>query len=86
MGTHAISASAAWILLEKFLEDERVDFMPEPPGIDSVLPTLFNHAGPTSKLVTDAYLASFAIAGSRRLVTLDRGFRQFRGLDLDLLG
>ena len=86
MGAHAISAFAAWNLLEKLLEDERVDFMPEPPGIDSVLPTLFNHTGPTSKLVTDAYLAAFAIAASRRLVTLDRGFRQFRGLDLDLLG
>ena len=36
--------------------------------------------------LTDAYLAAFAIVASRRLVTLDRGFRQFRGLDLDLLG
>jgi toxin-antitoxin system PIN domain toxin len=86
MGVHAISASAAWNLLEKLLEDERVDFVPEPSGVDSVLPTLFNYSGPTSKLVTDAYLTAFAIAASRRLVTLDRGFRQFRGLDLDLLG
>jgi len=30
MGVHAISASAAWNLLEKLLEDERVDFVPEP--------------------------------------------------------
>src|SRR5260370_39707483 len=46
MGADAISASAAWNLLEKLLEDERVDFMPEPPGVDSVLPTLFNTQAP----------------------------------------
>ena len=67
------------------MEDERVDFVSEPAGVDSILPTLPHYPIPTGKLVTDAYLAAFAIAASRRLVTLDRGFRQFRGLDLDLL-
>lgn len=85
MGVHVVSASSAWDLIEKLLEDERVDFIPEPSGVDSVLPTLLNYPIPTGKLVTDAYLAAFAIAASRRLVTLDRGFRQFRGLDVDLL-
>jgi hypothetical protein len=85
MGVHAVSAGAAWTLTEKLLEDERVDFVSEPSGVDSVLPALLNYPIPTGKLVTDAYLAAFAIAASRRLVTLDRGFRQFRGLDVDLL-
>ena len=85
MGAHAISATAAWDLIEKLMEDERVDFVSEPAGVDSVLPTLLHSPVPTGKLVTDAYLAAFAIAASRRLVTLDRGFRQFRGLDLGLL-
>ncbi len=84
MGVRVVSASAAWDLIEKLLEDERVNFIPEPSGVDSVLPTLLNYPIPTGKLVTDAYLAAFAIAASRRLVTLDRGFRQFRGLDVDL--
>jgi predicted nucleic acid-binding protein len=86
MGTHVVSASAAWGLIEALLEDERVNFIPEPSGLDSVLPTLLNYEIPPGKLVTDAYLAAFAITASRRLVTLDRGFRQFRGLDVDLLG
>jgi toxin-antitoxin system PIN domain toxin len=86
MGVHAVSASAAWNLLETLVEDERVDFISEPLGVDSVLPTLLNYKIPTGKLVTDAYLAAFAITASRRLVTLDRGFRQFRGLDVNLLG
>ncbi len=85
MGEHALAASAAWDLVEKLLEDERVEFVPEPDGVDSLLPALLNYPLPAGKLVTDAYLAAFAISASRRLVTLDRAFRQFRGLDLELL-
>jgi len=59
--------------------------VPEPPLLDSVLPTLLVHPMPAEKLVTDAYLAAFAIAASRRLVTFDKDFRQFRGLELELL-
>jgi predicted nucleic acid-binding protein len=33
----------------------------------------------------DAYLAAFALAGGYRLVTTDRGFRQFNGLDVVVL-
>lgn len=85
MGAHALSAPAAWDLVERLLEDERVDFVSEPPGVDSVLPALLNHPLPAGKLVADAYLAAFAIAASRRLVTLDRAFRRFAGLDVELL-
>ena len=34
----------------------------------------------------DAYLAAFALAGGYRMVTTDAAFKQFRGLDLELLG
>jgi toxin-antitoxin system PIN domain toxin len=85
MGAHLLSPSAGWTLLETLLEDERVDFIQEPSGVDSVLPTLLNYSIPSGKLVTHAYLAAFAIAASHRLVTLDHDFRQFRGLDVDLL-
>ena len=85
MGEEAISTGAAWRLIEELLEDERLEFVPEPPLLDSVLPTLFLHPMPAGKLVTDACLAALAIAASRRLVTFDKGFRQFRGLTLDLL-
>ena len=33
----------------------------------------------------DAYLAAFAMAGGYRLVTTDKGFKQFKGLDLLLI-
>ena len=85
MADHAISAAAAWGLMEELLLDERLDFVAEPELLDGVFPGLLKHRGPTSKLVGDAYLAAFALASSRRMVTLDGGFRQFRGLDVELL-
>jgi toxin-antitoxin system PIN domain toxin len=82
----AVSAAAAWSLIEELLEDERVEFVPEPPDIDGLLPALLRYKVPTGKLVSDAYLAAFAMSSSRRLVTLDAGYRQFKGLEIELLG
>jgi hypothetical protein len=36
--------------------------------------------------VSRPYLAAFAFAGGYRMATTDAAFRQFRGLDLELLG
>jgi|ERR1017187_4957882 toxin-antitoxin system PIN domain toxin len=85
MGEYAISASAAWDLIAELLEDERMEFAPEPALIDVVFPKLLRYAAPTSKLVGDAYLAAFSIAGQMRLATVDKGFGQFREVDLRLL-
>jgi uncharacterized protein len=85
MGDDAVSAGTAWRLIEELLHDERITFIPEPAVLDATLPPLLNSPVPTVKLVADAYLAAFAIASARRMVTLDRGFRQFKGLDVDLL-
>lgn len=86
VGDHAVSAPEAWALIEALLKDERVDFVPEPPELGSIFPTLLRYPIPTGKLIADAYLAAFAVGSSRRLVTLDRGFKQFRGVETDLLG
>ena len=85
MGDDAISASAAWLLVEELLVDERMEFLAEPSNLDAVMPPLLNYPIPTGKLIADAYLAAFAICEARRLATLDRGFRQFRGLTVELL-
>jgi uncharacterized protein len=85
MGDDALAPGAGWNLVGELLQDERVVFTPEPEGLDAVLPSLLAIQGSAGKLVSDAYLAAFAIAGSRRLVTLDRGFQQFKGLDVELL-
>ena len=75
----------AWSLIEELLGDERVEFVAEPPAIDMILPALLRYPVPAGKLVSDAYLAAFALSSSRRLVTLDAGYRQFRGLEIQLL-
>ena len=78
-------AASAWDLIEELLEDERVEFVFEPADFNHFFPALLSYPVPTGKLVSDAYLAAFAVSASRRLVTLDAGFRQFRGLDLQVL-
>jgi predicted nucleic acid-binding protein len=72
-------------LIATLLEDERVEFAPEPPRLDSYLPALWKYPVPTGKLVTDAYLIAFALCLSCRLVTLDRGFREFSEVPVVLL-
>ncbi len=57
-----------------------------PPDLNRFFPALLSYPVPTGKPVSDAYLAAFAISASRRLVTLDAGYRQFQGLDVELLG
>jgi toxin-antitoxin system PIN domain toxin len=86
LGDHAISAAKAWTLLEELAMDERVEFLPEPEDLAAVFPSLLNYSVPTGKLVADSYLAAFAISGALRLITLDRGFRQYGGLDTEILG
>jgi toxin-antitoxin system PIN domain toxin len=85
LGNDVLTAPHAWAVLETMLGDERVSFVTEPAGIDPILASLLVYPAPTGKLVSDAYLAAFAIAGSTRLTTLDAGFRQFAGLEVELL-
>ena len=85
MGGKAISASAAWDRTVELMEDERIEFVTEPALIDTLIPKMYHYPVPTQKLVSDGYVAAFAIAVSLRLVTFDKGFEQFSGLDLQLL-
>ena len=85
MGKYAVSASVAWGLIAELLEDERLEFVAEPALFDAEFPRFLSYPVPTNKLVGDAYLAAFSIAGQLRLTTVDKGFQQFRGVDLQLL-
>jgi toxin-antitoxin system PIN domain toxin len=85
MGKYAVSASAAWNLIAELMEDERIEFAAEPVLLDAMFPKLLRYGTPTNKLVGEAYLAAFSIAGQMRLTTVDKGFEQFRDVDLQLL-
>jgi uncharacterized protein len=57
----------------------------EPQGVEARWVQLAARPTASPRLWMDAYLAAFAQAAGCRLVTPDRAFRQFDGLDLTLL-
>lgn len=77
----------AWQTYELIRRDGRVSFAEEPADIETVWKRLSCRNTRSPNLWTDAYLAAFAIAAGYRLVTFDRGFRQYKadGLELELL-
>jgi uncharacterized protein len=76
----------AWIDYDMLMSDGRFIYFDEPEQLESVLRSLMDKHQYAPKLWPDAYLAAFALSGKSRLVTFDRGFRNFAGLDLVLLG
>lgn len=75
----------AWAVLDHLIADGATGFETEPTGLDLVWRQLSDTGKASPKVWMDAYLAAFAITGGMRLVTLDKGFRQFEGQGLDLL-
>ncbi|MDX2267667.1 MAG: TA system VapC family ribonuclease toxin [Bryobacter sp.] len=85
MGANVLSTPAAYNLIGPYAADSRVIWLPEPDGLDHPFSDFLHYPVPTPQLVADAYLAAFAFASRSRFVTFDKGFKQFRGLDLELL-
>ena len=84
-GIPALSNKAAWSAYEGFLADERIAWAEEPRGLESSWKRLAAGSKASPKLWMDAYLAAFAMSGGYQLVTTDKAFQQFRGLDLVVL-
>ncbi|MEZ5353854.1 MAG: TA system VapC family ribonuclease toxin [Bryobacteraceae bacterium] len=85
MGQNAIATRDALDVVDSLMEDERVVFWTEPVGMMTLLPRLLRYTSPTPNLVTDAYLAAFAMAKQCPVTTIDAGFRQFTGLAIEPL-
>ena len=86
MREEALDAAACWELWHRLLEDERIRFSPdEPTGLDAAFQRFTQGHTFTPRLWTDAYLAAFAHVGGLTLVSLDRDFRRFSGLDCEVL-
>ena len=81
MGTDALDASSALVAYDRFAGLPEVDLHSEPLGCDIELRRLTS-AGLPAHLLTDAYLAAFASAANLRLVSFDRDFTRFAGLQL----
>jgi toxin-antitoxin system PIN domain toxin len=84
-GIPPLRNKTAWSTYERFLADERIGWAEEPPGLEPLWKALAARSQASPKLWFDAYLAAFATAGGHQLVTTDKAFKQFKGLDVLLL-
>lgn len=86
MKEEVMTLTDAWSVYDALMRDDRFVFRMEPEGVEHNLRKLTALDLPALQIWQDAYLAAFAIAANLQLITFDRGFRQFKGLDLLLLG
>lgn len=82
----ALTNQEAWASYELWLANDLAIFAEEPPALAAPWRTLSSRASSSPKPWMDAYLPAFAITGVLQLVTFDRAFRQFPGLDVVVLG
>lgn len=80
MGAGALGAAAALAIWQRWIALPEVALHPEPAGLDGVLATLVPADMPP-RLLTDAYLAAFAMCAGLRLVSFDADFARFAGLE-----
>lgn len=80
-GNAPLSNKDAWGVYEAFIADDRIQFQPEPPGLSMIWKKYAARRTSSPKLWMDAYLAAFALASGAQLVTTDKAFNQFPGLD-----
>ncbi|QDU54299.1 TA system VapC family ribonuclease toxin [Aeoliella mucimassa] len=85
VGADAVTLNNAWSLYDQMLGDDRIVYKDEPKGIEPVWRRLTVDYKFSNKVWSDAYLAAFAIQGSLRLVSFDKGFAKFPDLQSQIL-
>ena len=77
MGTQTLTLRGAWEVYERWLNDSRIEFYPEPKNLDAAFrettkPFLKQSA---SKAVGDCYLLAYAAESYATLVTFDKALK-----------
>ncbi len=85
MGVDVCDGKEAWIVVDQLFKDRRIVLLSEPPAVEQRLRSLTLKIKYSPRMWPDAYLAAFAIAARRKLVTFDRRFLEYAGLDVELL-
>lgn len=86
-GNAPLTNRQAWQLYEHLLTDDRIVLLAnEPTRLETRWKALAVRDLASPKTWMDTYLAGFALAGGHGLVTTDRAFEAFPGLDLTLIG
>lgn len=81
LGDAVLDGGAAWHALETWLGLPQISLLGEPVGIDELLRQWSGQLDLHGGKWTDAYLAAFAAASACRLVSFDRDFHRFPGID-----
>ncbi len=85
-GSPPLTNRQAWEAYDALLGDDGVVFRAEEPiGIEAQWKRFARRDTASPKLWMDAYPAAFALASGYRMITMDRAFNQFDGIDLRLL-
>jgi toxin-antitoxin system PIN domain toxin len=79
MGDRTLTLGEAWAIYDRWLQDPRVEFYPEPRNVEAGFRRATRPiAGKAAaKWVGDCWLLAFAEAAQARLVTFDRGLCEF---------
>src|SRR5215470_19707183 len=74
MGDRTMTLSKAWGVYDKWLEDPRVKFYPEPRNLDAAFRKMTESfaAQPATKAVEDCFLLAYAKEVQATLVTFDQ--------------
>jgi toxin-antitoxin system PIN domain toxin len=73
MGQNEVLAQAeAWKTYDRWLQDERIGFLDEPPEVEAAFRSLTQSRQAAPKDWADSYLAAFALAAQLTLVTFDQ--------------
>jgi len=79
MGEQTLKLKQAWAVYERWLEDPRVEFYPEPRGFDAAFrkATAPLATQTASKWIGDCYLLAYALESDAHLVTFDQALLKF---------
>ncbi|MGH9447510.1 MAG: TA system VapC family ribonuclease toxin [Terriglobia bacterium] len=77
MGSDEVmSQGAAWQAYDRWLQDGRVSFLPEPPELEEAFRAMSRLRRPAPKDWADSYLAAFALVSDLTLVTFDQALHR----------
>ena len=72
MGDEVMNQPQAWQTYDRWLQDDRVACLDEPPGLERIFRGLTRLRRPATKDWADSFLCAFALASQLTLVTFDR--------------
>jgi predicted nucleic acid-binding protein len=81
MGAQTLTLRKAWGVYDRWLKDPRVEFYPEPRGLEAGLrgATALFAGKAASKWIGDCYLLAYAKHSDATLATFDRALYAFAG-------